>query len=80
MEVDSGCGIGFLGVTSNKLVTFPIRSSMSPAAPSGEYNYYLLACTTLGGWIRGTAAEFIYTVNHKEYLQVPIRVVRLSSN
>ena len=53
---DNGFGIGLLGVTSHKSVTFPKRSSMSPkspdrapfalrahAAPSGEYNYYVRA-------------------------------------
>ena len=28
---DYGCGIGFLGVTSNKLVTFPRRNSIRPS-------------------------------------------------
>ena len=32
-------------------------------------------CTTLCGWIKGILLS-LYTANHKEYLQVPIRVVR----
>ena len=35
---DSGCGIGFLGVTSNKFVTFPRQSSIRPIdAADGTY-------------------------------------------
>ena len=48
-------------------------------AVNGRLGYI---CTTLRGWIKGTA-QSLYTANHKEYLQVPIRVVRrhrLSSN
>ena len=40
----NGCGIGLLGVTSNKLVTFPRQNSIRPwahAAPSGECNCYM---------------------------------------
>ena len=41
---DSGCGIGFLGVTFNKLVKFPDGTAFAfraHAALSGECNYYL---------------------------------------
>ena len=44
--------------------------------------YHMRICTTLRGWIKGTTLS-LYTANHKEYLQVPIRVVRrhrVSSN
>ena len=34
-----------------------------------------ITCTTLRGWTKGTMVSS-YTANHKEYLQVPIRVVK----
>ena len=43
---DNGCGIGLLGVTSNKLVTFPRQNSttlQAHPAPSVESNYYIHA-------------------------------------
>ena len=44
---DNGCGIQLLGVTSNKLVTFPRQNSIRPSGsccPSGECNYYVSVC------------------------------------
>ena len=38
---DNGCGNGLLGVTSNKLATFPRQNRRAYAAPSGECNYYI---------------------------------------